>query len=85
MMHGPCGYAKTNGPCMKNASYSKKFPKQLRNETMIEENRFVNYKHRNTTYYVEKETIKLENRFVVPYNKNLCLKFRAHINVKVYS
>ena len=45
----------------------------------------VNYRRRNTTHYVEKETIKLDNRFVVPYNIRLCLKFRAHINVKVCS
>ena len=34
----------------------------------------VNYRRRNTTHYVEKETIKLDNRFVVPYNIRLCLK-----------
>ena len=78
-MHGPCDYAKTSATCMKNLSCSKKFPKQLRNETMTEENGFVNDKHRNTTYYIEKETIKLDYRFIVPYNKNLCIKFCAHI------
>lgn len=34
---------------------------------------------------MEKENIKLDNRFVVPYNKILCLKFHAHINVEVCS
>ena len=44
MMHGPCGYAKTVAPCMKNSSCSKKFPKQFRKETTIEENGIVSYR-----------------------------------------
>ena len=85
MIHGPCDAAKTFAPCMKNSVCSKKFPKQFKNETTIEESGFVNYKRRNTTFYVQKENIKLDNRFVVPYNINLCLKFRAQINVEICS
>ena len=85
MMHGPCGLAKTNAQCMKNSICSKKFPKQIRNETIIEENGIINYKRRNTNYYVEKENIKLDNRFVVLYNIELCLKFCAHINTEICS
>jgi len=85
MIHGPCGIAKTNAPCMKNSQCSKRFPKQLRNETIIEESGIVNYRRRNSTFHVEKEGIKLDNRFVVPYNKELCLKFHAHINVEICS
>ena len=85
MMHGPCGIAKTNSPCMKNSECSKKFPKKFNNETTIDENGFVNYKRRNTPFYVEKQGIKLDNRYVVPYNKDLCLKFHAHINVELCS
>ena len=44
MMHGLCGYTKTTAPCMKNSSRSKKFSKQFRNETTIEDNGFVYYK-----------------------------------------
>jgi len=61
----------------------KKFPKQLRNETIIQENGIVDYKRRNTVFYVQKEGIKLDNRYVVPYNKDLCMKFHAHINVEI--
>ena len=61
MMHGPCGYAKMVAPYMKNSSGSKKFPRQFRKETTIEENRIVNYRWRNTLYYIEKDTIKLDN------------------------
>ena len=85
MIHGPCGYAKTSAPCMKNSICSKKFPKQFRKETTIEENGFVNYKHRDTIYYAQKEGIKLDNRYVVPYNLKLCQAFYAHINVEICS
>ena len=85
MMHGPCGFAKTNAICMKKSICSKRFPKQIRNETLIEENGIINYKRRNTDIYVEKENIKLDNRFVVPYNRELCIKFCAHINTEICS
>ena len=83
MIHGPCGLAKTNAACMKNSMCSKMFPKQIKNETTIDENGIINYKRRNTNFYSEKEHIKLDNRFVVPYNRELCLKFHAHINTEV--
>ena len=63
----------------------KKFPKKNRNETTIDKNGNVNYKRGNTDFYVDKENIKLDNRFVVPYNRELRLKFRAHINTEIYS
>ena len=85
MIHGPCGYAKTNAPCMKNSKCSKRFPKQIKNETTIEENGLVIYRRRDTEFNVIKEGIKLDNRYVVPYNRTLCLKYSAHINVEICS
>ena len=85
MIHGPYGYAKTCVPCMKNSKYSKKFSEQIKNETTIEENGFVNYRRRDTYFNIIKEGIKLDNKYVVPYNRTLCLKYSAHINVEIYS
>ncbi|XP_057740312.1 uncharacterized protein LOC130957472 [Arachis stenosperma] len=45
MVHGPCGLAKKNSPCMENG-------------------------------------IELDNRYVVPHNRFLLLKYGAHINVE---
>ena len=85
MMHGSCGFAKNNATCKKNSFCSKKFPKQIRNETLIEENGIINYKRRNTNFFIVKENIKLDNRYFVPYNRALCLKFCAHINIEICS
>ncbi|XP_020102972.1 uncharacterized protein LOC109720334 [Ananas comosus] len=37
---------------------------------------------RNTNLYVLKAGIELDNRFVVPYNLQLLIKYQAHINVE---
>ena len=52
---------------------SKKFPKQIRNQTTFEENGIINYKRRDTKNLCRKRNIKLDNRFVVPYNRELSL------------
>lgn len=85
MIHGPCGYTKTNALCMKDSHCSKKFPKPHKNETSIEENGFVTYRCRNINLNTIKEGIKLDNIFVVPYNRILFIKYEAHINVEICS
>ena len=73
MMHGPCGAMNTSSPCMKQGKCSKHFPKDLQEETSVDE---------DNGRFVEKNGVKLDNRFVVPYNKTLLLKYGAHINVE---
>jgi hypothetical protein len=51
-----------NGRCSKN--YSKPFHDQ----TTIDENGYVTYKHRNDGRFVLKGSPKLDNRWIVPYN-----------------
>ncbi|XP_068309880.1 uncharacterized protein [Pyrus communis] len=83
MIHGPCGVANQFSPCMKENKCSKKIPKSFTSETTFSTESFVAYKRRDIqNLFVLKNGIKLDNTFVVPYNRELLLKYQAHINVE---
>jgi hypothetical protein len=82
MVHGPCGPHVTYSPCMTDAKCSKFYPKQFCEHTTIHENGFAQYVHPNNGVVVNKKGIDVDNRFVVPHNIDLVVKFLAHINVK---
>ncbi|XP_070681733.1 uncharacterized protein [Malus domestica] len=83
MIQVPCGLANQFSPCMKENKCSKKFPKPFTSETTFSDDGFVAYKRRDfDNIFVLKNGIKLDNTFVVPYNRELLLKYQAHINVE---
>jgi hypothetical protein len=82
MMHGPCGEANRNSTCMVDNKCTKHFPKNFKSETTIDEDGFPVYRRRDDGREIKKRTIKLDNRSVVPYNRDLLVKFQAHINVE---
>ncbi|XP_048623621.1 uncharacterized protein LOC106398612 [Brassica napus] len=82
MMHGPCGAAKKDNVCMVNGKCSKMFPKPLNIRTSIDANGFPAYMRRIDGRFIEKNGIRLDNGFVVPYNRDLMLRYRAHMNVE---
>ena len=82
MMHGPCGEAKKNSPCMVDHRCTKHFPKRYNVSTTIDEDGFPVYKRRDDGRQIKKGGVMLDNRFVVPYNRNLLVKYQAHINVE---
>jgi len=82
MIHGPCGIAKKSSPCMKNGVCSRFYPKKFQPMTVIDEDGFAHYKRRDNGVSVTKNDISLDNRYVVPYNPKLLLKYQAHINVE---
>ncbi|GKB25409.1 DNA helicase, partial [Tanacetum coccineum] len=74
MMHGPCGLANQSAPCMQEGSLcSKNFPKIYCDETYIDKDGYVHYKRRNTDGYTDKQNFQLDNNYVVPYNRELCM------------
>ncbi|KAM3376292.1 hypothetical protein P3S68_015007 [Capsicum galapagoense] len=72
----PDGY-NAQGKC------SKRFPKKFNNQTTFDEDGFPIYRRRNTGTQVKKNNVLLDNRYVVPYNRNLIVKFDAHINIEL--
>ncbi|XP_074356544.1 uncharacterized protein LOC141696284 [Apium graveolens] len=83
MLHGSCGQANVTSPCMQQGKCTKFFPKKFNDTTTIGEDGFPIYRRRNTGITVEKNGTLLDNRYVIPYNINLSVKFDAHINIEL--
>ncbi|XP_056689190.1 uncharacterized protein [Spinacia oleracea] len=71
-------------PCMKDGKCSKHYPKKFNERTTIGDDGYANYRRRNNGRTVEKNGVTLDNRYVVPYNPYLLMKYGAHINVEWY-
>ncbi|XP_038685825.1 uncharacterized protein LOC119985609 [Tripterygium wilfordii] len=56
--------------------------KKFYSETIINDNGFAAYRRRNDGKSIKKQGVHLDNKFTVPYNKGLLLKYQAHINVE---
>ncbi|KAL7142072.1 hypothetical protein ABFS83_08G098100 [Erythranthe nasuta] len=83
MIHGSCGLANQNSPCMKDGICTKQFPKSFVNRTEADADGYPVYKIRENGRTVVKKKTYLDNGFVVPYNRALLKKYRAHINVEL--
>ena len=82
MIHGPCGFANLQSPCMDEGKCTKHFPKKFVDRTTIGEDGFPQYRRRANGRTITKSGVKLDNRHVVPYNPYLLMKYQAHINVE---
>ncbi|KAK4846168.1 hypothetical protein QYF36_013930 [Acer negundo] len=67
---------------MKGGKCLKRFPKKFTTKTRIDEEDFPHYKRRDDDRTIKKQNIELDNRYVIPYNLKLLLKYQAHINVE---
>ncbi len=82
-MHGPCGAAFPNAPCMEEGKCKKQYPRKFQSETVTDVNGYPIYRRRNTGHTVLVHGIELDNRWVVPHNVYLSTKYDAHINAEV--
>ncbi|XP_012832537.1 PREDICTED: uncharacterized protein LOC105953423 [Erythranthe guttata] len=83
MIHGPCGLANQNSPCMKDGICTKRFLNSFVNRTEADTDGYPVYRRRENGRTVVKKKTYLDNGFVVPYNRALLKKYRAHINVEL--
>ncbi|XP_019153834.1 PREDICTED: uncharacterized protein LOC109150379 [Ipomoea nil] len=82
MLHGPCGAARSKSPCMANGKCSKHFPKRYIDASHFDQDGYPLYRRRDDKRTIKKNGIELDNRYVVPHNRYLFLKYKSHINVK---
>ncbi|KAL8154529.1 hypothetical protein AgCh_000045 [Apium graveolens] len=83
MIHGPCGIQNTKSPCMKDLKCTKHFPMKYCRETYFDQSGFPIYRRCNTGIIVMKGRCELDNRWVMPYNRELLVKYHCHINVEI--
>ncbi|KAL0424493.1 UNVERIFIED_CONTAM: ATP-dependent DNA helicase PIF1 [Sesamum radiatum] len=68
---------------MVDGKCSKHYPKKFSNQTTIDEDGFVSYRRRNNpSNTVIINRVEIDNRWIVPYNRDLLVLFNAHINVE---
>jgi hypothetical protein len=82
MMHGPCGVDRVGAPCMEEGKCNKNFPKDYQSQTVIHFDGYPLYRRRVGASSLVRGA-QMDNRFVVPYNPYLLMKYDAHINVEV--
>jgi hypothetical protein len=74
MMHGPCGVAFSNAPCMEKGKCKKQYPHKFQSETVTDVNGYPIYRRTDTGHPVLVHGIELDNRWVVPHNVYLLTK-----------
>ncbi|XP_074365338.1 uncharacterized protein LOC141706500 [Apium graveolens] len=72
MVHGPCGQENPKSPCMKFC-----------NSTTFDQSGFPIYRRRQSKITVTKGKANLDNQWVVPYNRDLLVKYQYHMNVEI--
>ncbi|XP_034044527.1 uncharacterized protein LOC117526576 [Thalassophryne amazonica] len=89
MVHGPCGQLNQNSPCMEDGKCTKRFPKQLLQETQTGRDGYPLYRRRapeddghTAKLQVRGQEVEIDKRWIIPYNKLLSKTFNAHINVE---
>ncbi|XP_042005907.1 uncharacterized protein LOC121754649 [Salvia splendens] len=82
MVHGPCGIVRKSSPCMANGRCTKYFPKKYIAETNFDDDGYPIHRRRDNGRVILKDGVPSDNRFVVPHNRFLLMKYGGHINVE---
>jgi hypothetical protein len=93
MVHGPCGQINPNSSCMVDIKCTKKYPRELLQETLTGDDGYPQYRRRKPedgghTFNLklrnnsQNREIEIDNKWIVPYTPLLSKMFKAHINVE---
>ncbi|GKD52863.1 helicase [Tanacetum coccineum] len=82
MLYDPCGKDARYAQCNVEGKCSKHFPTPIYEETIIDQDGYPIYRQRDNKVTFKKGTFKFDNRYVVPHNRSLLLKYQAHISVE---
>ena len=75
MMHGPCGVLNRNYGCMQDGACRFRYPKQSSETTEQGKDAYPIYRRRNDGHKVFVRKKWLDNRWVVPYNPILLMRY----------
>ncbi|GJT76115.1 uncharacterized protein Tco_1042840 [Tanacetum coccineum] len=82
MLQRPCGKDARKAACTSDGKCSKHFPKPFLVETFLDEDGYPHYRRRDNKVTFKKGNFIYDNKHVVPHNRYLLLKYKAHINVE---
>jgi hypothetical protein len=83
MMHGPCGVAFPNAPCMEDGKCKRQYPRKFQSEMVTDVNIYPIYRRKDIGHTILVHGVELDNRWVVLHNVYLSTKYNAHINIEV--
>jgi hypothetical protein len=79
MLHGPCGPGYPNSKCMEKGRCTKGFPKDYNDSTVLPND---GHARLDNGRIIEKDGFHFDNRWVVPYNIFILLKYGCHANTE---
>ena len=82
MVHGPCGPANPNSPCMENGKCMKGYPKPFAEFTTMDEQGFPVYFRPNGGRSYSVGGFQVNNQWIVPFSPFLSGLFDCHINIE---
>jgi hypothetical protein len=86
MLHGPCGAANPTCACMRDGKCTKGYPREFGEHTLDTGKSYPVYRRRDDgRQHIGRSGWHFDNRWVVPYNPFLTLRYNCHINVEVCS
>lgn len=85
MLHGPCGVLNRDCPCMVDGECRFHYPRQFCAQTQQGTDSYPLYRRRDDGRRVKIRGSELDNRWVVPYNPGLLMRYNCHINVEACS